>query len=165
MNHAYLKQRFADIDTILAQGKAIINSLVVASSTKTADIPTQHFLAGHAVVAICGIYEDCVEKMFAIRASKSGDAELERFMEETMDQMFRNPDYAKIKQFLRKLNPALIAALDKAVQHRHSSALDSIVTAKNDIAHGKPSTVTLQDVEDYHTRAALVFETIEKMIC
>lgn len=165
MNHPYLQQRFSDINTILAQGKAIINGIVATSPTKAADVPTQHFLGGYAVVAVCGIYEDCVEKMFAIRASKAGDVDLARFMEETMDKLFRNPDYAKIKTFLHRLNPTLVKNLDKAIQYQHSSALDSIVTAKNEIAHGKASKVTLLDVENYHIRATLVFETLENIIC
>jgi hypothetical protein len=165
MNHPYLQQRFADIDAILAQGRSIVASIIAASPTKTADNPTQHYLGGYAVVAICGIYEDCIEKMFSVRAGKAGDADLEHFMEKTMDAQFRNPEYGKLKGFLNRLNPTLVAALDTVVQHQHSSGLDSIVTTKNDIAHGKPSKVTLQDVEDYHRRALVIFETLEGLIC
>jgi len=165
MKHPYLQQRFADIDAILVHGRSIVDSIVAASATKTADLPTQHYLGGYAVVAICGIYEDCIEKMFSIRAGKAGDADLEHFMEKTMDALFRNPDYAKIKGFLNRLNPTLGAALDAVVQHQHLSGLDSIVTTKNDIAHGKPSKVTLHDVEEYHKRALIVFDTLEGLIC
>jgi hypothetical protein len=157
--------RFADIESVISQGQSILTHVIAASSTKTADLPTQQYLGGHAAVAISGIYEECVELMFTIRARKTGDKGIENFVSDVMHNGFRNPDSGKIIDFVKRLDPALIPALRKKISLAETSALDSIVTGKNAIAHGKPSTLTFADVVAFHRRATPIFDHLEQLVC
>jgi hypothetical protein len=164
MQNASLKAKFDDIDKIINDGKDIINGLIASSPTKTIENAIKCYIGGYAAVAICGIYESCVEEMFYIRAMKTGDKEIANYIAITMDKNFRNPDFNKIVNFVNMLDKKHGASLKK-IKLINYSALDSIVNNKNSIAHGKNSTVTIDDVSDFHNRSKVIFETLEKLLC
>lgn len=165
MKNPSLKAKFDNIDRIIADGKKIINDLQSSSPTKTVNSNIKSYIGGYATVAISGLYESCFKEMFEIRAKKANDQELTNFVNNVMDKNFRNPDYNKILEYLNKLDKKIGTKLKKKVQLVHSTALDSIVTNKNNIAHGKNSTITIDDVFGYHKRAMFIFNEIEKLIC
>lgn len=154
MKCEYLKNRFQFIeDSIKKVDAAGLNDPQLTS-----------MLCSYLVVVISGIYEDCIECLFIQRAAKSHDKELEHFVEVMLHKHFRNPDFGKIKEFVKALDPGYAKKLDVNVSKKSIDGLNSIVEDKNDVAHGKFSYATLNDVRQYHTSAIEVFVELEKIL-
>lgn len=153
MKCPYLHSKFILVEETLIKAKANQRDPKLAS-----------MLSGYLIVYLCGVYEDCIEYLFAERAGKHKDTELQSLMGTLMDRQFRNPEYRKIKELVNALNPSHGRMMDKNVDAKSIDAINSIVSNKNSIAHGKTSNATLIDVEGYHNNAVKIFDVLEKIL-
>src|ERR1039458_4470638 len=96
MKDPHVEARFQEIDAAILKAK----------SSSAGDIHLQAFLASFLVVLICGCYEDSVEHLRAIRAGKAGDAEVQNFISDTVDQSFRSPKFENIKKLIGRFSEA-----------------------------------------------------------
>lgn len=146
--------RFQEIDEMLK----------LISSAKINDPALQSFLSGFAVVYISGVYEECIEKLFVLRASKTKDKHLISYIEKSVDKGFRNPNYDKILEFLGYFGEDYKKSFKSRVPEQGKQAINSIVTNKNNIAHGKQSNVTIADIISYHLNAKVIFDKLELIL-
>lgn len=154
MKCQYLQDKFKLVDNNLNKAKkASVNDMQLAS-----------MLSSYLVVLISGIYEDCVEHLIVQRAAKSNDKELENLIKMLIDRQFRNPLYKKIKEIINALDPSYKSKLDSKIDTRSREAINSIVRNKNNVAHGKTSNATLNDIADYHKRALKIFDALENIL-
>ena len=154
MKSTHLKIWSSKIDNIITKSKAL----------SSGDPELESYLASHLVVFAAGAYEDCIEFLLAQRAQKSRDVELISYVERTIDIYFRNPDFSNICKMLVRFNPQWVKELEKRVDAKAAQGINSIVGQKNNIAHGKPSSVTLSDFQDFHRRAVSVLEALEEVL-
>jgi RiboL-PSP-HEPN len=154
MKTTYLKSRFSQIDLAIHKAK----------TSASGDVELEAFLASYLVVMISGCYEDCVEHLIAKRAAKAGDKEVEAFVRISVDKMFRNPKFEAIRDLVGLYSASYKQSLEKKVDDKARTAIGSIVTHKNSIAHGKNAIVTLGDVELYHHNSAPIFEALEDIL-
>jgi hypothetical protein len=147
------------------QNQFQILAKAINTATKYAGDPDiSYMLSGHLTVLISGIYEDCVEYLFISRAGKTKDKAIESLVKTLIDQQFRNPDYDKIQNLLKGLGPTYANQFKKAIGSANKDALNSIVMNKNLIAHGNPWNTTLNDVVEFHKKAQMIFEVLEKIL-
>jgi len=113
-----------------------------------------------------GVFEDCIEFVIGKRAGKGNDAPLEAYVRSLVDQTFRNPDSAKIKGVLKKFDPAFAPQLEAKAGNDAVTALDSIVTVKNGLAHGTFGAlpVNVSEAADYIQRSRAVLEALEDIL-
>lgn len=152
MSAQYLKNKFSLIEDNIMKVKSIKDPKLVS------------MLSGYLVVFISGIYEDCIEYLFIQRAGKNGDSEIQNLMKTFVDRYFRNPEYRKIKELLKALNPKYGKILREKIDDKNIDGINSIVTNKNNIAHGNNSNVTVEDVNIWHNNSLKVFEVLEKIL-
>lgn len=150
----YLKNKFA----------LIKENIKIAENVK--DPKLASMLSGYLVVSISGIYEDCIEYLFIQRAGENNDKGIQNLVRTLIDQHFRNPNYENIK----KLVGALGCKQKKVIQNmaktnkKSIDGLNSIVTNKNNIAHGEASNATLKDIKGYHQDTLKIFEVLESIL-
>ena len=154
MRSAYLIEWFKRLDEALTKAKGFART--------SAEL--EALLSAHLVVLFSGAYEDCIEHMFSERAAKTNDAEIQEYVQNTCDRLFRNPDFDNIVAAVKLFSDAYADALKAKVDVRAREAISSMVTNKNNVSHGKVSAVTLGDVEDYHQRAIPIFEALEDIL-
>jgi hypothetical protein len=133
------------------------------SSFSISDQKELSYLAKFLAVYICGIYEEVIEIIINEKVARLGDIAIANFTKKTLDRTFRNPDMTNILNLLKQFNCGWnhsIASLD----NQYKTALDSIVTHKNSIAHGSPSTVTIIDMKTYYQDSKIVIEKIDEII-
>ena len=150
----YLKNKFA----------LIKENIKIAENMK--DPKLASMLSGYLVVSISGIYEDCIEHLFIQRAGKNNDKGIQNLIRTLIDQHFRNPNYENIKKLVGALGykqKKLIQNMAKT-NKKSIDGLNSIVTNKNNIAHGEASNATLKDIKGYHQDTLKIFEVLESIL-
>ena len=123
------------------------------------------YLAKFLVVYICGIYEEVIENILIDFTSKNtARSEIISYVEESVDISFRNPDFDKIISLISRLKNSLwITELNK-MKSSAGTALDSIVTNKNGIAHGQSITITLSEIKQYYLNSRPFVEKIDFLL-
>lgn len=149
-----------DAENLLLQ---IDNSLDDINRIGDKALELEAYLAKYLTVFICGIYEAAIEAIVNEMASSAGSKELENFVSRAVDKTFRNPDVGNICELLRKFNPDWSQEL-KAMDSANLQALDSIVTNKNNIAHGVPCSITLSEIQESYKASRPVIEKIDKLV-
>jgi hypothetical protein len=158
MRSQHVTSRLAEIAGAISKANYVAQA--------SGDPEVQAFFARYIVVFAAGIYEDCIEHLFVEFAKKNGNSNIALFFSKMLDAHFRNPHYNNLKGFLNCLNPNYGDQLDQMLVGTPGSkeALTSVITNKNEVAHGKPCTATLRDAEEYHTKALSVFDALENIL-
>jgi len=154
MKNQYLKDRFVGVEQEFKKAQEVSKN----------DPKIASMLSSYFVVFISGIFEDCVEHLFIERVSKIQDNEIENLVKELIAIQFRNPEYGNIKKLVSTLNPKYGENLRSKVNDKNIDGLNSIVTNKNQVAHGEISNATLQDIETYYENALKIFEELENIL-
>ena len=158
MKSAYVISRIAEITNAINKANQVAQNV--------GDLEIQAFFARYIVVFASGIYEDCIENLFVEFAKKNGNSNIVLFFSKMLDSYFRNPEYGTLKGLLKYLDTNYGDQLDQKLKTSLGSqeALYSIVTNKNAVAHGKPCTATLGDVESFHKKIIPVFDALEDIL-
>ena len=135
------------------------DTIIALSSSST----NESYLARYLTVFIAGIYEKSIEEIVWEFASKSGLPEIENFVANQVNKTFRNPDMGNIISLIRQFSSAWANQLNQ-LDDIHKNAINSIITNKNNIAHGDPSLITFSDIKNYHRDASKVIEEIDRML-
>lgn len=154
MRNTYNKEWFNRLDEALTKAKGYAGG--------SAEL--EAFLSAHLVVLLAGAYEDCVEHMFTERAARTGDPEIQHYVQSTCDLLFRNPKFENIVRALKHFGDGYVNAFQTRIDTSAREAISSIVTNKNNVAHGKVSTVTIGDVENFHKRSLPIFDALEDVL-
>jgi hypothetical protein len=155
MKNQYLNSKFSDIDAKFKKARKF--------SKNNPEIAAM--LSSYLVVSISGVFEDCVEHLFIERVrTVTSDNEIVNLIKELIGQRFRNPNYKEIKGFLGYLDPNYERILDSKINEKNEFGLNSIVTNKNQVAHGGISNATIQDVETYYKDALKIFKELENIL-
>lgn len=144
---AQVNSTIVDIDSLVSQG---------------ADSRSQGYFAKYLTVYLSGAYEQCIEDIVSEAAKNTGNNEIAGLVSSKMDQTFRNPDTGKIKELITQCNPQWKKQFNR-IKPRYTSALDSIVSNKNLIAHGSPCAISLRDIKLYHIDAEKVIHFIDQL--
>lgn len=158
MRSLHVSSRLSEIDV------AINKANEVASSARDPEI--QAYFARSIVIFASGVYEDCIEYLFIEFAQKYGNLGIASFFTNMLDSHFRNPAFGSLKGLLRRINPEYGNELENRLKATpgSSDALDSMVNNKNAVAHGKPATATLGDVEKFHHQILPIFDAVEEIL-
>jgi hypothetical protein len=123
----------------------------------------QAYLAKFLVVYICGIYEEIIETLINEMVSHNSNTEISNFIENNLKRYFRNPDIGAIKGLLGSFNDDWKSIIDQ-IPPKYLSALNSIVSNKNALAHGGVINITLNEILTYYNDSKLVIEEIDKLL-
>jgi len=156
MNCQYVKNRIREI------GKIIVKIRTIQAIGSSPDLNSM--LDSYLVVFISGVYEDCIECLFNEKASKSQDPQVQNFVGQIVKNQFRNPNYDNIKRFLSYFSQSYVQNLNLLVPDASRVAITSIVNNKNQVAHGSISNATLLDLKNWHQKAIVIFEKLDRIL-
>jgi len=147
----YLKEKFDSIQRNIKIAEEV-NDQKLAS-----------MLSSYLVVSISGTYEDCIEYLFIQRAGKNNDKEIQNLVKTLIDLHFRNPNYENIKKMVKALDSKYGTILRDKIADKNIEGINSIVTNKNNVAHGEVSNATIRDIKNYHKNALKIFKVLEEI--
>ncbi|RZN15664.1 MAG: hypothetical protein EF812_01650 [Methanosarcinales archaeon] len=121
------------------------------------------FLAQYLVVFISGIYEDTIEIIIYEKIQRLNQKYLNKFYSNYLRRYFRNPDFSQICDLLKLFDDKWTVELKK-FDLKNKTALKSIITNKNKVAHGEPCNITLKDVIHYYKDSRPIIEKIDELV-
>ena len=157
MNCQYVKDRIREIAKNIGKIRTI--------QTSISDPQLNSMLNSYLVVFISGVYEDCIERLFNEKASKSQDPQVRNFVGQIVKNQFRNPNYENIKNFLGNFSQSYEQNLNSLVPQASKTAITSIVNNKNQVAHlGLRSNATLLDLKNWHQKSIVIFQELDRIL-
>ena len=121
------------------------------------------YLASYLTVYISGIYEETIETIIKEKFSRLNRNYVDRYIEKTVGQGFRNPNIENIRNLLKKINSRWSKIIG-GLPILNKSALNSIVSNKNLLAHGQSTNLTLREVLQYYSNSRLIIEKIDEIV-
>lgn len=123
----------------------------------------ESYLARFLTVYICGIYEECIECIINERIGMMGSKRLDKFFEKHMHDSFRNPDISGVIRLFNLFDAKWTEKIQK-LPLKNRQAFDFLSTNKNLVAHGRPCTITLDDVISNYRHSKKVIKTIDNVV-
>lgn len=148
------------VDILLAEIEKSINEIY---GFRHASYKEKSYLAKYLTVIISGIYEESIRTIITEWVSKRGSPEIGKFVNSAMEYWSMNPNIEKIVKILNKFDNQWGREIIQLPQ-KNKDAINSIVGQKNNIAHGRPSSITLVDIKDYFDNSRCVIEKIDEIV-
>lgn len=134
-----------------------------ATSAPAIDPQLQSFLVGYLVVDIISEFEQRLEAMFCMRATKLGDKPNANFVANMLDRKFRSPSVGKINEMLRDHDDSILLAFSSRLAGiKWDSSMANLMLGRHYYVHkegGSPA-MTLMDVERAYNEAVKLFDAI-----
>ena len=114
------------------------------------DQELQSEFAKYLCVLVSGFFEQAVRDILLSYAAMNSDQFVTRYVENTIDRT--NLNAQRLEELAGRFSNDWRQRLHAYIADERRAALGNIVTQRNAIAHGRDSTITLQQVRDYYDR-------------
>ena len=121
------------------------------------------YLAKYLVVFISGVYEEAIETIINEKVEELKSKRISKYIASTMHYNFQNPKIDKIVRLLNAFDGEWGREI-KQMPDINKTALGSIVTHKNNIAHGNSFDVTLEAVIKWYEDSIKIIEKIDEIV-
>lgn len=118
--------------------------------------------AKYLCVLVSGFVEKALSEIVLEHARRVGAPTLLRFVEQNTSK-FTNANSQKVAQLLGSFDQDWKTAIDKIIVDKYKDALDSIISLRHQIAHGRSVEVTYVRIKDYFKSVAEVIERIQDL--
>jgi len=107
----------------------------------------ESYLTQYLLVLICATFEEKIESLIIQRAGRSGDPELESFVQGAVDKIFRSPKTSNISGLLRCFSTDCKDAFDKEMKSNQQAGqeatfFNNIIANRHDTAHLSGSNIS-----------------------
>lgn len=144
------------------QERAIVDAIAFAKGLSEGS-PERAMIARHVCVLASGLVETVVrDHLIHFTRNTKPKSELVRYVEQSLDR-FQNPEFARILDVVGRFSPAWRQALEQ-VDDSVKSAINSVVSNRHLIAHGRDSGISLRQIEEYFHRIRS-FVVDFRMVC
>jgi hypothetical protein len=124
-----------------------------------ADLEIQSDFARYLCVLVSGYLERSVKELVLEHARKNGSPSLQRFVEQQTSR-FANANAERLLKLLGSFDPDWRRTLESTLATEHKAAVDSVVSLRNNIAHGATVGVTYQRIHEYYLRVKQVINDV-----
>lgn len=142
------------------QYKSKIDNLISESSKLP---PEQEFLQAHLSRYICvlvsGYLEVSIRELFTAYAGRQASPKVREYVSTTLSR-FQNPSMEKILQVASSFDRQFGEDLRKNTEGKLKDGVDSIVSNRNQIAHGQSVGLSLGTLKAYYQSANQVIDMI-----
>ena len=127
---------------------------------------TVRYLNSYAVVKICGTFEIIFKEILFDYLSVNANDENKRFLTVHIIDSSSNPSTGKVSTFLQNMNVSWKERFDLAVKEENQGkvALNSLVNFRNDFAHGRNFSCSIENIIKYFESAIFIFDTLYEII-
>lgn len=111
-------------------------------------------------VLSAGIIENGIKEIYGEFVKNAASVPVAKFARQKLSRI-RNPKTGTILEVANSFKSTWMVSLNEYVnENGRKEAIDSIMTNRHNIAHGKKSTITVTSVKDYYKKAIQVIEYI-----
>ncbi|WP_282047307.1 HEPN domain-containing protein [Roseibium album] len=116
------------------------------------DVRIQNVLANHVVLAASGYVEQAVVAILSEYGRQHGNQRISRFVEKMISRQ-NSLNCDKIEKILNHFDKSWWPKLENSTASANISAVDSLKTLRDQIAHGKPNGTGYITVKDYYEKS------------
>lgn len=147
----------------ISQHRQRIDNLFKRVNSLPGDIEMQAYWAQYLCVLTSGFIENSVRLLYAEYAKARANPYVTNFVSHEL-QSFQNAKSDKILELTRTFNPDWETALRDYMKDKRKDAIDSVVSTRHQIAHGRHVGITYARILDYYKSSAEVIEFIESLL-
>jgi len=140
----------------------IDRQIIEIESFQSGDKERSYF-AKYLVVFICGCYESIIEAILCEYAEKHHDTRIVDYISKSLDLNFKNPDIEKIILILDRFDKQWALEINN-MPYVNKTAINSIVTNKNELAHRGSSTITMASIKEFYSRSKPIIEKVDAIV-
>ena len=124
------------------------------------------YLTSYAVIKACGTIEIVAKKILYERLSEGANIEAQAYLTRMILDSSFNPKTGKICSILDMIDSNWKKEFDNSTKgEAEKDQLNSLVNLRNDLAHGKNISVSIQTVIAYYEGSIKILDKLEKIIC
>ncbi len=147
----------------VAQDKQRLDSLFKRIKDFAGDTELQAYWAQFLCVLTSGFIENSVRNLYSEYARTKSSPYVANYVSHEL-QSFRNAKSEKIIQLTGIFSPEWRVALEDYMEDRRKAAIDSIVSNRNQIAHGRPVGITFARIREYYENSVEVIVFIDNLV-
>lgn len=131
-----------------------IDALLTTMDAAVGDVDSriQNVFANHIVLAGAGYIEDAVLATLSEYGRIHGNPRIARFVEKAVSRN-NSLNCEKIERILHQFDKDWWPAIEAKTSPENTSAIDSLKTLRDQIAHGKPNGTGYMTVKNYYERS------------
>ncbi|QOS67112.1 hypothetical protein GS424_011260 [Eggerthella guodeyinii] len=120
--------------------------------------------ARYLAVLVSGFMEECVEEIFSNYVDGCANPKTASFVKSSIVGMRSNPNYNKLRTIVSKFDKNWATSLDDfSIQEGRQDALDSVMSIRHSVAHGRDSGITMASLRSYFDKCIEIMLYIEDM--
>ena len=124
------------------------------------DIELQSHWARYLCILVSGYIETSIRSIYIEYARKRADSNIADFVSNTLKD-FRSPNMNKILDLVHDFNPQWEVELKNFTDGELKDSVDSIVSTRHNIAHGRNVGISYVTIKKYYQNAIKVIELID----
>ncbi len=125
------------------------------------DIELQSHWARYLCVLVSGYLETSVRVIYSEYSEKRANENVAKYVSSRLER-FQSPKMGNILELTRAFNQQWAKELETATEGELKESVDSIVTDRHNIAHGRDIRITYARISKYYQNAIKVVELIEE---
>ena len=125
------------------------------------DLELKSHWARYLCVLVSGYLETSVRAIYSEYSSKKASKNVANYVNSSLKR-FQSPKMGNILQLTEAFSRQWAEELENATDGKLKESVDSIVTLRHNIAHGRDSGVSYARIREYYQSAIKVIELIEK---
>ena len=127
------------------------------------------FINKYSVIKSCGTIEVSYKALIADFCTLNGISQIKKFINTKVRKNSSNPKYRTIVNMLAEFDENWSSNFKNKMQadsnyDRIIMSIDSLVSARNEFAHGGNPSISFNDVKNYFSDAKFVIHTLDKII-
>jgi len=123
------------------------------------------FLISYAVVKACGVIEVFYKNLVVDIISEGATVEGKNYFEKNIRDSSSNPATGNMLRLLQDLNPTWADQFNTQIHGKQEKgSLTSLVSLRNDFAHGRNVTASIGDVKKYFEDGKTILTWLETII-
>ncbi len=124
------------------------------------------FLISYAVVKACGSIEVVYKNLIVDIIAVGSTTEAKNYLEKNIRDSSSNPTTGNIQRLLQDLNSTWAQQFEAQIKGKdEKGSLSSLVSLRNDFAHGRSVTASIGNVKQYFEDAKTVLTWLESIVC
>lgn len=132
-------------------------------TSNISDDETQAHMSKYLCVQSSGYLENVIKSLVESYIDKSCPRPVEKFVQKKVSRV-TNLEFEKLCEFLDSFDNEWKDRFCEMISDEQKSALNSIISQRNAIAHGNPSNITYRSVSNYFSELESVISLLEKII-
>ncbi|MGE0543967.1 MAG: HEPN domain-containing protein [Dehalococcoidia bacterium] len=141
--------------------KQKLDNLYKRSSVLSADAEMLSHWSRYLCVLTSGFFEDAIRAIYSEYAERRSGSEISRYVQLQLNR-FQNPRMGNILNLVQSFSLEWREEIVVHISEDAKDAMDSIVSNRHNIAHGRDVGLTMHTLQEYYFKAVKIVELIDQ---